>query len=69
VIPNVPKLHPLDATHCTAGGVAALMAAIFIGPRRGRFNREGFPVDIEGHSPMLQAVGQWCNYPNYTNYT
>ena len=42
--------------HMTGGG-AALMGAIFLGPRIGKFDAEGKAVDIPGHSAALQCLG------------
>ena len=39
------------------GGGAALMGAIFLGPRLGRFDADGKPVDIQGHSTVLAVMG------------
>eukprot|EP00736_Rhodelphis_marinus_P011874 Rmarinus@m.26821 len=39
------------------GGVSALMGAIFLGPRHGRFTEEGGVVDYKGHSAPLAALG------------
>lgn len=39
------------------GGVAALMGAWVIGPRLGRFDADGAPVDIPGHSTTLSCLG------------
>ena len=39
------------------GGVAALSAVMAIGPRIGRYNADGEPVRIQGHSPVLTASG------------
>jgi len=42
--------------HMTGGG-AALMGAIFLGPRRGRFSEDGQCLDLPGHSTVLAALG------------
>mmetsp|Transcript_10004 Transcript_10004/g.13606 ORF Transcript_10004/g.13606 Transcript_10004/m.13606 type:complete len:458 (+) Transcript_10004:320-1693(+) len=42
--------------HMTGGG-AALMGAIFLGPRTGRFDLDGKVVDMPGHSSVLAALG------------
>ncbi|CBY15471.1 unnamed protein product [Oikopleura dioica] len=45
--------------HCT-GGIAALMGAIFIGPRIGKFSEEGnrrVSNDIPGHSVPIASLG------------
>mmetsp|Transcript_23616 Transcript_23616/g.64018 ORF Transcript_23616/g.64018 Transcript_23616/m.64018 type:complete len:440 (-) Transcript_23616:253-1572(-) len=39
------------------GGIAALCGAFFLGPRIGRFDSEGKPVPIPGHSSVLQVLG------------
>jgi len=39
------------------GGVAALVAAIFIGPRKGRFAADGTPIEIPGQSAVLRNFG------------
>jgi len=39
------------------GGIAALAGAFFLGPRIGRFDSEGKPVPIPGHSSVLQILG------------
>eukprot|EP00968_Pinguiococcus_pyrenoidosus_P016190 scaffold1534_cov267-Pinguiococcus_pyrenoidosus.AAC.11 len=39
------------------GGVAALVAAFFIGPRKGRFSESGAPIDIPGQSPIMRSFG------------
>ncbi len=39
------------------GGWAALMGAIVVGPRIGRFNKDGSPNKIAGHSMPLLALG------------
>jgi len=39
------------------GGGSALMGAICLGPRFGRFNAEGAVVDMPGHSTVLAALG------------
>ncbi|XP_062589068.1 putative ammonium transporter 1 [Saccostrea cucullata] len=42
----------------TCGGVAAFLAALLMGPRIGRFDKEtGAPLDIKGHSVPLAALG------------
>ena len=41
----------------STGGAAALMGAIVIGPRHGRFNQNGDPVDMPGHSTVLSCLG------------
>lgn len=47
------------------GGVTALVAAIILGPRRGRFyDEDGNPLDepaeIAPHSVTLQFLGTFC---------
>lgn len=48
------------------GGIAAFWGALIIGPRAGRFDQDGTPVAIRGHSSVLQALGTfilwmgWC---------
>jgi Amt family ammonium transporter len=39
------------------GGVAAFAGAFFLGPRIGRFDSDGKPVPMPGHSLVLQALG------------
>ena len=39
------------------GGACALSAAYFIGPRHGRFDRKGKPVNLPGHSSVLSTLG------------
>ena len=39
------------------GGVCALVACAFMGPRRGRFTKKGIPIDMAGHSVPLAALG------------
>jgi Amt family ammonium transporter len=39
------------------GGFSALIAAFIIGPRRGRFDSEGNPQPMRGHSAPLTALG------------
>jgi Amt family ammonium transporter len=39
------------------GGIAALCGAGIIGPRRGRFDENKKPVEIQGHSTTLQVMG------------
>mmetsp|Transcript_15185 Transcript_15185/g.57748 ORF Transcript_15185/g.57748 Transcript_15185/m.57748 type:complete len:479 (-) Transcript_15185:314-1750(-) len=39
------------------GGVAGLVAAIFVGPRKGRFSASGEPIDIPGQSPIYRNLG------------
>ena len=41
----------------STGGWVALAAAIVIGPRMGKFDKNGKPQRIIGHSPVLSAVG------------
>jgi len=42
--------------HMTGGG-AALMGAILLGPRKGRFSADGMVMDMPGHNTVLQALG------------
>jgi Amt family ammonium transporter len=39
------------------GGFTGLMGAIFVGPRLGRFDSNGNPVDMPGHSATLVVLG------------
>jgi Amt family ammonium transporter len=39
------------------GGAAALVGAVFLGPRTGRFTPTGAVVDMPGHSTVLAALG------------
>lgn len=39
------------------GGLAGLMGAILVGPRMGRFDSNGSPVDMPGHSATLVVLG------------
>merc|ERR1712088_6131 len=39
------------------GGTCALVGCIFIGPRKGRFTKDGVPSDMPGHSIPLAALG------------
>jgi len=41
------------------GGVAAFVFAKVLGPRLGRFDSEGNPVDIPPHNVALQTLGVW----------
>ena len=41
----------------SVGGWAALMGAIILGPRRGKFDKEGKPRVIPGHSIVLASLG------------
>nr|CAD6416669.1 diguanylate cyclase [Rhizobium sp. Q54] len=41
----------------STGGWMALAACLVIGPRLGRFNANGTPVRIAGHSPVLSTTG------------
>ena len=40
-----------------SGAVCALVGCYFIGPRKGRFTRDGRPIDMPGHSIPLCALG------------
>jgi ammonium transporter, Amt family len=48
------------------GGLAGLMGCIMVGPRLGRFDSNGKPVDMPGHSATLVVLGTcllwfgWC---------
>jgi Amt family ammonium transporter len=39
------------------GGIAGLVACILVGPRLGRFDSDGKPVDMPGHSATLVVLG------------
>ncbi len=41
----------------SVGGWAALVGAIMLGPRRGRYDKDGKPVAIPGHSIALGTLG------------
>lgn len=39
------------------GGIAGTMGALIVGPRIGRFDRNGNPLPIHGHSATLVVLG------------
>ncbi|PNH03009.1 Ammonium transporter 1 member 2 [Tetrabaena socialis] len=39
------------------GGLAGLVGAVMVGPRLGRFDADGNPVDMPGHSAILVVLG------------
>lgn len=39
------------------GGLSGLMGCILVGPRMGRFDSNGKPVDMPGHSATLVVLG------------
>jgi Amt family ammonium transporter len=39
------------------GGTAGFLGAYFVGPRIGRFNPDGDPVELRGHSQPLVVLG------------
>jgi ammonium transporter, Amt family len=39
------------------GGFVGLMGAWLVGPRLGRFDANGQPVDMPGHSAVLVVLG------------
>ncbi len=41
----------------SVGGWVALAAVLVLGPRLGRYDKDGKPVDIHGHSPVLATFG------------
>ena len=41
----------------TVGGLSALSIAWILGPRRGKFSREGIPAAIPGHNAVLALMG------------
>ena len=41
----------------SVGGWVALAAIIILGPRSGKFDKDGHPVTLHGHSPILATVG------------
>jgi len=49
------------------GGLAGLVGAYFVGPRKGRFDSQGKPQTIHGHNTALVALGTlilwfgWCD--------
>jgi Amt family ammonium transporter len=47
---------PAGVVHMV-GGFTGLMGAIFVGPRLGRFDSNGNPVDMPGHSATLVVLG------------
>jgi Amt family ammonium transporter len=42
------------------GGLTGLMGCIMVGPRLGRFDSNGQPVDMPGHSATLVVLGAWA---------
>lgn len=43
--------------HDPKGGTAGLMGSIFLGPRIGRFDENGRPIEVPGHSVSLSCLG------------
>jgi Amt family ammonium transporter len=41
------------------GGLTGLMGCMMVGPRLGRFDSTGEPVDMPGHSATLVVLGEW----------
>ena len=39
------------------GGLSGLVAAVMAGPRIGRFDSDGKPVEMPGHSAILVVLG------------
>ena len=52
---HVSRSHSLLGVVHMTGGIAAFWGALIIGPRAGRFDLDGTPVAIRGHSSVLQA--------------
>lgn len=56
-----PGRGVLDFAGCavvhTVGGFAGLVGAIIVGPRLGRFDSEGQPIMIPGHSASIATIG------------
>jgi len=50
------------------GGVAAFWGAKIIGPRTGRFDANGTPVPIVGHSTVLQVLGTFCLWVGWLGF-
>lgn len=42
------------------GGVTALIGAIVLGPRLGRFTKEGYVIEMPANSPAFQVLGTFC---------
>jgi Amt family ammonium transporter len=43
----------------TVGGLTGLSIAWILGPRRGKYNREGMPMAFPGHNAVLVLLGCW----------
>ena len=54
---NSPIIHNFFYLNVYIGGVFALVACAFVGPRLGRFTKQNKPIDMPGHSVPLAGLG------------
>ena len=54
---NSPIIHKFIYLNVYIGGVFALIACAFVGPRLGRFTKQNKPIDMPGHSVPLAGLG------------
>jgi ammonium transporter, Amt family len=50
------------------GAWVALAACLLIGPRKGRFDQDGKPVRIHGHSPVLATAGAFLLFVGWIGF-
>ena len=54
---NSPIIQKFIYLNVNIGGVCALIACAFVGPRLGRFTKQNKPLGMPGHSVPLAGLG------------